>query len=721
MGSRRRITPLLAVLGLAVLPASASGHAAFAGATPAPGARVDVAPRAVALTFSEPLNHALTTATLTRGRGQTRVPAALAVVGRRLVLRPTGILAAGTYGVRWRTVATGDGHALEGRFSFGIRSSAGAAAHDMEDSPLAHDGWLRILVRGALFGSLLLFAGAVALAVLLGRRWLAPWRDLVRVEPIRARERRITLGAGATAAAMALVAALADAADAAGGLDGARMREYWFAGTSGAARLAAPVLLALAAALVARRHRRAALITTAAAMVAVAAAGHAASAEPSLPTVVTDWLHLLAGSVWLGGIALIVAVWAPTLTRGGAALRLDIARRVLPTFGRVAAPAFLLTITTGVVSAVVELGRVSALWETGYGRVLAVKLTLVAAAAGASWLHAIRLRPRLLAANPHPAARDERRHWRALRVEPLLGAGIVSAVAVLVAFPMPPRESGEEGEAMGAMARCAVCGVAAARPDELSIAGQAGQHVVAARLRRTGSTVRGEVRVLGYEGAPAVTSVRVRGARQRACGRACRAFTAASAGRVLRVTVDSAAGPAAVALPTRWDGDGRRALARAQRAMRALRSVREADTVRSGAGRPIRTRYRLAAPDRAAWTTNTRHGLADTVAIGTRQWTRRHGAAAAWTARPAGVPYRLSGWFDWAHRAATVRVLSRGRSTVELVAVDPQLETRTPVWRRLTVDRATGRVVKVRVVAPGQFMTQRYRAFNAPVRIAAPR
>src|SRR4051794_26197683 len=175
MGSRRRITPLVAVLGLAALPASATGHAAFAGATPAPGARLDVAPRGIALTFSEPLNRALTTATLVGGHHQARVPAGLSVDGRRLILRPTGILAAGTYGVRWRTVATGDGHALEGHFSFGVRSTAGAAAHDMEDSPLARDGWLRIVVRGLLFASLLLFAGAVGLAALLGRRWLAPW------------------------------------------------------------------------------------------------------------------------------------------------------------------------------------------------------------------------------------------------------------------------------------------------------------------------------------------------------------------------------------------------------------------------------------------------------------------------------------------------------------------------------------------------------------------
>src|SRR5205085_12057751 len=132
-------------------------------------------------------------------------------------------------------------------------------------------------------------------------------------------------------------------------------------------------------------------------------------------------------------------VWAPAV-RSGTTARLALTRDVLAPFGRVALPAFAVVVVAGVVNAVVELGAVSDLWQTAYGRVLLVKIALVGAIAAAAYGHAGRLRPRLLAANPHPSAVLERRHWLLVRAEPLLGLGVVAAVGVLIAFPLPPRQ-----------------------------------------------------------------------------------------------------------------------------------------------------------------------------------------------------------------------------------------------------------------------------------------
>lgn len=43
------------------------------------------------------------------------------------------------------------------------------------------------------------------------------------------------------------------------------------------------------------------------AFLAIALSGHANSAEPRPLAVATDWLHLLAGAVWMGGLAQIVS------------------------------------------------------------------------------------------------------------------------------------------------------------------------------------------------------------------------------------------------------------------------------------------------------------------------------------------------------------------------------------------------------------------------------
>src|SRR5207244_5369840 len=99
----------------------------------------------------------------------------------------------------------------------------------------------------------------------------------------------------------------------------------------------------------------------------------------------------------------------PRVKRLSATVRRAVMRAVLARFGRVALPAFVVVVASGLANALIELGHPAALWQTGYGRVLAVKIAFVGLIALASYNHALRLRPRLLAANPHPDARLERR------------------------------------------------------------------------------------------------------------------------------------------------------------------------------------------------------------------------------------------------------------------------------------------------------------------------
>mgnify|MGYP003288045518 CR=1 FL=1 len=159
-------------------------------------------------------------------------------------------------------------------------------------------------------------------------------------------------------------------------------------------------------------------------------------------------------------------------------------------------------------SAVVQLGHVRALWETGYGRVLLVKVALVGLIASASYGHALRLRPRLLAANPHPDERLQRRHWRLLRSESLLGLGVVVAVAFLVAFPLPPRQLGEADEAVAAGPPCDPCPLPRPEANELSVAEHAGSRLVAGWLRAEGGGVSGTLRVLNVDGKPSLLRCR---------------------------------------------------------------------------------------------------------------------------------------------------------------------------------------------------------------------
>jgi len=685
---------------------------------------LESSPAQVALSFTEPLNERLSRASLVSLAGGRETVVRTEASAKRLVLRPRSDLATGAYRVRWHTVSTEDGHALEGSFSFGVRAAAAGGEHVVQQSPFARNGWLRVVLRALFYVAALLFVGALLLRLLLSRggSWLAPGRiDAIDANPIGRRERELVGDVGWAAAGLAVAVALAEAADAASGLSLSGTRDFLASSVAGAGRTATVVLLA-GAALTAARLPRLAAALGAAAFGAVAASGHAASASPRVPSIFNDWVHLLSGAMWLGGIGLILAVWAPTLRSQPTAAKAALANCVLPAFGRVALPAFALVSLTGLVSLLTQLGRVSALWETAYGRVLTVKIALVGLIAAASYIHALRLRPQVAAAaGSQRAARLERRHWRLLRSEPGLAVCVITAAAVLVVFPLPPRQLGEAEDAVAASAPCDPCPLPAPAVDELPVAENAGQNVVAGWLRRRAESVSGTVRVTNLRGEPTRIPVAVRGARQRSCGAGCLDFGEAR-GEQLAVVVRDRGRTHMAALPTRWapgkTARARRLLLQAQAAMRRLKSVRQSELVSSGPGSYARVRYRLQAPDRMAFTT----GIGtSSVFIGERQWLRGSDERTWHTVEGAqSLPFSTRRWFRWTPYAQHVRWLEqrteRGRRVAELALFDPG----TPVWIRLTLDTASHRVLRERSITKAHFATQRYHAFNQAASVRAP-
>jgi copper transport protein len=721
---------LVRVLGVAVmaactllLPAApAYGHAAFVGSEPEPGVRLERAPQRVVLTFTEPLNRRLSRAAVVGPGGREVAVAAQAASDRRLVVRPSRPLPTGAYRVRWHTVSTEDGHALEGSFSFGVRAAAAGGEHDLEQSPLARAGWIRVALRAVLYVAVLLFAAGLLLPLLMraAPSWLAPTeldQEEFDAAAVRGRERHVVSDVGWLAVAAAVAATLAEAADAADGLSAGGMRDFLLSGSAGVSRLVVVVALVIAAVAV-RRWPRWAAAAVALALSGIAASGHASSATPRAPSILNDWLHLLSGAVWLGGIGLLVLVWTPTLRRGGRPVRQAVARRVLPAFGRVALPAFVVVAATGIVSLITQLGHLDALWTTAYGGVLLVKIGLVGLVALASTAHAWRLRPRLLREHESDI-RVDRRHWRLVRSEPVLGVGVVAAVAVLVAFPLPPRQLADAAEEAIAAA-CDPCPLPKPKADELPVAEQAGSQLVAGWLRRDRGQLTGTVRVIDIQGQPAGAPFEVPDARQSGCGPGCRRFSLPAAD-VVRVAVRDHGRRFIARLPAIWQPNAasraRRLLVRAQRTMRAQRSLRQVEEVTSGPGSYGRTDYRLRAPNRMAYTTN---GGARTVIIGERQWFRGSETQWARTSHGSGIPFSVARWFRWTTYATAARLLrhrrENGRPVTELALMDPA----TPLWVRLVVDDRSGRVLRERMVTKAHFMTSRYFAFNAPLSIEAP-
>ncbi|MGI9020896.1 MAG: copper resistance CopC/CopD family protein [Solirubrobacterales bacterium] len=724
--ARGRVVLVLSLLGLLLAPASALGHAAFLDSQPAPGERLGSSPAEIRLEFTEPLDRSLSEATLVNLDTGESAPAEVSSGSEKeVVLRPQAPMPRAPYRVDWQTVSTVDGHTLAGTFGFGVQTAAVGAEHDVEQSPLARDGWLRIGGRALLYACLLFFAGGVLTAALLTRRpddpaaWLLPERKPDRTEDSERAQSlwRRTIDAGWLAASAAATVAVLEAGDASGGLGLGGMTDFLLSNTAGLARVATVATIVVAVLLADARMRFASATWVALAFLTIALSGHANSADLRGLAVTTDWIHLIAGAIWIGGIAQIAWAWLPALWRRSTQMRMAVMRSVLRRFGRLALPAFVVVAASGSLNAIAQLGRVDALWETAYGRVLAVKIGLVALIALASYFHALRLRPALLAANPHPSPKLERRHWRLLGAEPWLGLGAIAAVAALVAFPLPPKQLGESDEAEAAAAACDPCPLPRASSGELPVAEQAGSRIAAFWLRREPGALSGTLRVYDYNARPVETEVGIAGAELDSCDAGCWRFTAPDPGHELTAIVADQGRQYDVTVPSRWSeprsAQAERLLREAQARMRRLETLRIRESVTSGPRVLIRTRYRLEAPDRMAYKSSTG---TDLIAIGRTAYDIASDGQVE--RRPFGADgFHLDQLFRWSVYGRSVRWLGSANGVTRIALFDPA----SPIWYRLEIDRETKRIVRERMITGGHYMTRRYFAFDQPLDLKAPR
>lgn len=716
---------VVALIGLLVVPAAAYAHALPIASSVAPGASLGGAPPAITVTFSEPLNRPLSTLRLATSRGVVVRSIVTSDGPAALVLRPVRRLLRGAYEVEWHTVSAVDGHTAQGSYSFGVRAAVVGPAVAAAPGALADGGWLRALLDATFDGALILFCGGVFCGALLSPPrdpggWLVPEagdREVGR------RQWWVTIAIGVAAAVFSAVATLADAAHAGGGLSGRALHDYFLSDASGYIRLAVPALLLASVAFAARGGPRRASVAAVLALAAVAAGGHSSSARLSGVAFTADLVHLIAASVWLGGIAVIAIAWVPRLRGLGATGRRRIVEVVLPRFGAVALPAFLALVVAGGLNAATELGSARALWSTAYGRVLLAKTALVCAVAALSYAHALRLRPRLLAAARGNDAALERRHWRLLATEPILGIGIVVAAALLLAYA-PPIDLAEQVAAVRAGPAPSVVRDASAVGSQLSVAAEAGSDIVNALVSPGRGGVSVEVRTLDALEHPAALPVRIAGATGAApCGAGCTRVALAGSPAAVVVSVGARGRGYRVVLPVRYEpgqeGVARQLLASVERSAGKLRSVAIDETLGSGTGAPEVTAYHVATPDRFAYRLSHDGRLvSDTTIVGTHEWTRDAGSE-RWQASVyggGGPAFSAAGYLGWWTPFAgqpelldRFRVGGEERADVATVSRIPDLGT---VWLRIAIDVTHRRVLNIRMITVAHFMTQAWSAFD---------
>ena len=344
---RQTVARALAVLVLAGLlyPAAASAHARLARTTPADGAVLVHAPRAVAVVFDDTIRAGSGNAIVANSSRSSVLAGPAAARGRVLTLPLEHGLRPGDYTARWSIVSE-DGHRERGVLAFAVgRGSPSPQPVLTASTPL---GTRDIVLRMLYYLGVLVAAGTTVF-------WLLA-RPL-----LGARLRRPVAGLLFTSLLTAFVGASGLAADAAHGTRFAHV-------------LVAAVLVALAGAAAAALAPVSAPflpIAGACAIVLTAApalAGHALDRDqPRIVAPALDLAHTFAAAVWLGG--LVAALWV--LPR--AARETWERRAVLRRFASVAVVAVCVLALSGIGRAATELGPLHQLWTTSYGRALLVK------------------------------------------------------------------------------------------------------------------------------------------------------------------------------------------------------------------------------------------------------------------------------------------------------------------------------------------------------------
>ncbi len=161
----------------------------------------------------------------------------------------------------------------------------------------------------------------------------------------------------------------------------------------------------------------------------VSFSGHAAGVEQmQIINVGNDAMHIMAVSAWLGTLFYIVLVAVPTAVRQRAYAELGVLVRA---FSPLALGVAAVAVITGSVSALSHIGPLSDLWTSAYGRILLLKLLVVAGVAVSGTYNWRRIKPQL------GTEGATSRLQRSAAVETGLALLVLLATAILVAVPTP--------------------------------------------------------------------------------------------------------------------------------------------------------------------------------------------------------------------------------------------------------------------------------------------
>ena len=361
MSCRGRIVLTLAAIAVGiVLPSAASAHAYLIKTVPAASGVLNAPPPNVQLTYDEAVEprFAIISVTNAAGKQETTGPVSRSPANPDTLvvpLRPH--LPEGWYLIYWRAISV-DGHPVQGAFTYAVGPNPGPAPQFPVPSIAGSATSLNLLIaRWVMFLSVMSAIGLFVFRALIAR----PVERRAPGASLRTVTRAFVVASVIGLLAIPVYLDFATAIDSLRSVFDVTALVPLFRVTAfgrGYVDMMLCFALFCLAAWISlwldqpeREHRSiaeivsvtGALLAAGAVLLMPGASGHAAQTSPRGISVILDWLHLITGSVWLGGLIGLLVLWFSLR----AAARVAGLSVVVPRFSNVAFVSVFLLLGTG--------------------------------------------------------------------------------------------------------------------------------------------------------------------------------------------------------------------------------------------------------------------------------------------------------------------------------------------------------------------------------------
>jgi len=450
----------------------AAAHAGFVRSAPVAESALDQPPARVTIWFTEPLDRDYSRIEVLNalgGRvdnGDTTVDPSDATA-MSVTLRP---LANGTYTVAWRNLSTVDGHSVRGSYVFSVGELVAEQPVAAPDEPLIQSPAEPFLRWGVLLGIMAIVGGAgfsalVTAPALLGTKSPQRMRRLGRLLLDRTTAlvwagvflllvssvAQLLVQAGNARDVSPLAALFGPAFSFAAGTEWGNnwlLRVVFVCGIAVALAatgrlpfvMRSPTTSKAASADREGLGRLAVLLLGAGVLMTISRTSHAAAtAGISGPAIATDYIHLVASALWVGGLFHFALAAHAILRDMQGQNRRAAVSAMMPRFSAIAVLATGTLIITGLYSAWAQVTVIPAL-QAPYGLTLVAKVALVAGMLALGALNLLWVRPRLKRDDGAPGLLR-----RAVMAEAAIGVVVLISVGFLTSLEPARQVASREG------------------------------------------------------------------------------------------------------------------------------------------------------------------------------------------------------------------------------------------------------------------------------------